>query len=197
MEEEKDKENFLFEGWEDPSDISFLETTKEPEPEKEEKPAVEKEEELLKKEKPVDTPPTEEINEDTIFEEFENFDNQSEEVDLTEKSPDKEDKEKKSEVPSKKPEQSTNISALNLLKERGLVEFELDEGQELTEEIAENLIEDSFEDRIEGRISEIISELPDVVKELVKFSTNGGDPNILLGLSNNFLKGFINKYPNQ
>jgi len=74
----------------------------------------------------------------------------------------------------------TNLSTLNYLKEKGLVDFELEEDEELTEEKAEAILEDSYEDSVESRVSEIMQELPDEVKNIVKYSMNGGDIGNLL-----------------
>lgn len=71
----------------------------------------------------------------------------------------------------------SNISALTILKNRGLVEYELEEGEELTEERAEELIEDKFEDQIDKRVEDLFSNMPDVVKQINKFVLKGGDIN--------------------
>ena len=38
-----------------------------------------------------------------------------------------------------------------------------------------------MEDKVEARIEEVMQDLPDVVKEMVNFTVNGGDPYLLLG----------------
>ncbi len=73
-----------------------------------------------------------------------------------------------------------NSKLINSLKNRGLIEFELEEGEELTEERAEEILEDSFENMFEDRLEELFSGVPKVVKDLNKFVINGGDPNTFL-----------------
>lgn len=90
------------------------------------------------------------------------------------------DKSKKTKV-----EESTTASALSLLKEKGILDFELEEGEELTEDLAEELLEEKFDEAIEGRIEELFTDLPDVVKQMIKFTKDGGDP---LAFVNNLSK---------
>ena len=73
-----------------------------------------------------------------------------------------------------------NIAILNSMKEKGLLEYELEEGEELTDELASELIEDKWEDSINSAVEETMKELPDSVKELIKYSMNGGNPNELI-----------------
>lgn len=73
-----------------------------------------------------------------------------------------------------------NITILETLKEKGLVDYELEEDEELTEELASELIEDSFDANIEKTVEEKIKDLPSVVRQLIKHSINGGDPNQLI-----------------
>jgi hypothetical protein len=72
-------------------------------------------------------------------------------------------------------------NTLEFLKERGLVDFELEEGQELTDEVAENLLEDSWEASLEKEVEATIKDLPDELKQLIKFASKGGDVGELLG----------------
>jgi len=53
---------------------------------------------------------------------------------------------------------------VNLLKEKGLIDFELEDNQELDEEEA-----------IENRVEELFTELPDIVKQIVKYAKDGGN----------------------
>lgn len=71
------------------------------------------------------------------------------------------------EVPSK--------TTLSFLKDKGLVSFELEEGEELTDELAEEILEDSYEEAIETRIEEKLQGLPQEVKALVSYSLKGGN----------------------
>lgn len=74
------------------------------------------------------------------------------------------------EVPTGK-----NVSFLQELKERGLADFKLEEGEELTDERAAELIEDSYEAGLESRLEELLQELPPVTRDLVKFAAKGGN----------------------
>lgn len=70
---------------------------------------------------------------------------------------------------------TSNVGVANFLKEKGFIDFELEEGDELDEAGAEALIEDAFEDSVEQRLEDTIASLPDSVKNLVKFAAKGGD----------------------
>lgn len=92
------------------------------------------------------------------------------------------EEEEEEKTSTKKPVSSVTNSkqTLEFLKEKGLVDYELEEGKELTEELAENLLEDSWENALDTAIEETIKELPQEVKELIKFASKGGDVNQLL-----------------
>lgn len=68
-----------------------------------------------------------------------------------------------------------NVGVASFLKEKGFLDFELEEGEELDDDKAALLIENKFEDSIEEKVKELIGDLPDTVKNLVKFAANGGD----------------------
>ena len=70
-----------------------------------------------------------------------------------------------------------SVSTVSFLKEKGLIEFELEEGTELTPELAEEILEDSFDEKIEDRVEELFGKLPQIVKDLNKYAINGGDIN--------------------
>lgn len=74
-----------------------------------------------------------------------------------------------------KPVTVSNTGVANFLKEKGFIDFELEEGEELDEAGAEQLIEDAFDDSVEQRLEQTIASLPDSVKNLVKFAAKGGD----------------------
>jgi hypothetical protein len=76
---------------------------------------------------------------------------------------------------------SPNVATVNLLKEKGLIDFELEEDEELTEEKAEELIEDKFDEAIEKRVEELFENVPDIVKQINKYAINGGDLNQFFG----------------
>lgn len=73
-----------------------------------------------------------------------------------------------------------NIAILQSMKEKGLLTYELEEGEELTDELASELIEDKWDDSINSAVEETMKELPDSVKELVKYAINGGNPDELI-----------------
>lgn len=68
-----------------------------------------------------------------------------------------------------------NVGVANFLKEKGFINFEIEEGQELDDVDAEALIEDAFDESVEQRLEDTIAGLPDSVKNLVKFAAKGGD----------------------
>lgn len=68
-----------------------------------------------------------------------------------------------------------NVGVANYLKEKGFIDFELEEGQELDDLEAEALIEDAFDESVEQRLEDTIAGLPEAVKNLVKFAAKGGD----------------------
>lgn len=79
----------------------------------------------------------------------------------------------------KNPEEITTISDVNVvmkLKERGLIDFDLEEGQELTEEEASDLLEESLEAAVQQNLADIFKDLHPIVKDFNKFVSDGGDP---------------------
>jgi hypothetical protein len=69
---------------------------------------------------------------------------------------------------------------IEFLKEKGLLNFELAEGAELTEELAAEILEDTWEDSIQAGVEETIKDLPDAVKDLVRYASKGGNVTELL-----------------
>lgn len=97
---------------------------------------------------------------------------------------------------SKKGETASVVSpktTLAFLKERGLVDYELEEGQELSDDDADNLLEDSWEKSVEAEVEATIKELPDELKQLIKFASKGGDVGELLGKMVQHATSGINK----
>lgn len=66
-------------------------------------------------------------------------------------------------------------STLEFLKEKGLVDYELEEGTELTEELAEEILEDNWEESVEATAGEKIKDLPDGLKQMIQIALKGGD----------------------
>ena len=97
---------------------------------------------------------------------------------------------------SKKGETASVVSpktTLAFLKERGLVDYELEEGQELSDDDADNLLEDSWEKSVEAEVEATIKDLPDELKQLIKFASKGGDVGELLGKMVQHATSGINK----
>lgn len=116
----------------------------------------------------------EELVDDIFADETDIVEDQEDEDDLEDEVLDSKPKGKSKDKEEKV--ESTTSSALNLLKDKGILDFELEEGEELTEELAEEILEDKFDEAIEGRIGELFAGLPDVVKQMIKFAKDGGDP---------------------
>lgn len=68
-----------------------------------------------------------------------------------------------------------NKTTLEFLKTKGLVDFELEEGTELTNELAEEILEDTWEDSIMEAADEKIKSLPQGLKQMIKIALAGGD----------------------
>lgn len=178
----KEKTITEFEGWEQQADqhVFFGEAEIASDPVEEavkdaKKPIVQT------TESPEKTPEQEEDeNEANIiaeqFKEFEDGFTPSEDED--EEEEEEEDKQKNPQATStSKP---TNLKALEFLKEKGLVKFEVEDGKTLTEEEAEGIIEDSWDAGLEEALDEEIKGLPEEVKNLIKYSTKGGNVGELL-----------------
>jgi hypothetical protein len=67
-----------------------------------------------------------------------------------------------------------SIGIVSKLKEKGFIDFELEEGEELTEDLAEEILEEGFEVKLNEKIDELFKDLPDNVRELNKFVLKGG-----------------------
>ncbi len=76
--------------------------------------------------------------------------------------------------------EAPNLFILNKLKEKGFIDFELEEGQELTDEEAEELIEEKFDESVDNKVKELMTELPDDKKQAVQFLIKGGSLNDLI-----------------
>lgn len=180
-DKEEEKNDNPFDGWDNPEDVDFFgeeapkvdketkETLKEVEEEDDDKKDNDDPEEKIKKEE-------KEIEDSLFVDDFE-----EEEEDDPQEPKDKSDKSKKEEPNEEEGSKVSPKLHVEFLKEKGLIDFELDEDEELTDERAEEILEDSYEDSIESRIEEKMEGLPDIVKEIVKFSSKGGDVKQLLG----------------
>ena len=95
-----------------------------------------------------------------LFEEEETIENQERLVD------DEEDE----DLPK-----GSNITILNSLKEKGLIDFELEEGEELDEELADELIEDKWEESVDNKVKELLTTLPEKARNIIQYAINGGN----------------------
>jgi len=77
-------------------------------------------------------------------------------------------------------EEGESISALALMKGKGLIEYELEEGETLTDSRAAEILEDSMDGGFETKLEELFDGLPDIVKQMNKFAIKGGDINTFL-----------------
>lgn len=77
---------------------------------------------------------------------------------------------------------SSNVSTLNFLSEKGFIEYELEEGEELTEELAEEIIEDKFDEAVDNKVKDLLEDLPEAGKQFIQFALKGGDLNQYVNL---------------
>lgn len=129
-------------------------------------------------------------------EEQELIDDQFKDFSPVSKVSSEEDDDNEDDDSSKQEEPASVVSpktTLAFLKERGLVDYELEEGQELSDEDADNLLEDSWEKSVEAEVEATIKELPDELKQLIKFASNGGNVGELLGKMVQHATSGINK----
>jgi len=89
-----------------------------------------------------------------------------------------------SDTKNKNKEVSTTISAAKLLVDKGIIEYELEEGEELDEDIALELLEEGFENSVDNKIRDLMSGLPTELQALNKYVINGGDMNDFLSRLN-------------
>lgn len=106
---------------------------------------------------------------------FEEAEETEEEEESEEGSQGSEEEEESSEA-----EEGEAISALTLMQSKGLIEYELEEGETLTEAKAAEILEDSMEGQFEERIEELFADMPDIVKQMNQFVLKGGDINTFL-----------------
>lgn len=129
-----------------------------------------------KEEKKKEEKSEEEIDAFKDLEEEKKEDSEEEEDNDDESEKSSEDKKKT----NNKDVKLDNIGVVSYLKEKGFLDFELEEGKELDEETASTMLEDKFEESIENKVNELIKELPETVKNLVKYAANGGDVNAFI-----------------
>lgn len=111
------------------------------------------------------------IVEDKKIKKEENLFNDSETIDTSEKQ-------------IKDKQEQGNIYLLNSLKEKGLLDYELEEGEELTDDLADDLIEVKFEERVDDKVKDLVNDLPKIVKDLVQYTMKGGSAEDFLNTIN-------------
>lgn len=87
----------------------------------------------------------------------------------------------------------SNVAILKTLKEKGFLDFELEDETELTEELAEELIEDKLEETIEERIKEKMTGLPEEAQQILQYVLNGGSVGDYLNQVSNTSKGQLSE----
>lgn len=133
------------------------------------------EEEIVGTQEETPKEPTEEVEEDIEPEESEDSEEVVIEEELDEFAQlDKEELEGEVEEEEEAGDYEGSIQTLEYLRDTGRLDFELEEGEELTDERAAEILEDSMFEAQENRIKELVQDLPPVVQDLVKFSTAGG-----------------------
>lgn len=81
----------------------------------------------------------------------------------------------KKSTSKKGPKPSSYLSAFNALKDKGIIDYEPEEDEELDEDKAKEVIEDGFDKAVDNKVAEILGDLDDDRKGLIKFIANGGD----------------------
>lgn len=130
------------------------------------------------KEKPVVA--TEEEKEEEVF--FFGEDNENEEV-IDDNTNEEDGTEQQGIINTKVPAVIAKVdskSTLEFLKTKGLVDYELEDGTELTNELAEEILEDNWDDSIEASVGEKIKALPEGLKQMIAIAVKGGDYSNLL-----------------
>ena len=87
-------------------------------------------------------------------------------------------------VSQKKEVENATVKAAQMLIDKGILEIELEEGEELDEDIALELIEEGYNAAVDVKIEELMQELPTELQALNKFVLAGGDMNEFLSKLN-------------
>jgi len=184
-----------FDGFETNSEDFFGEADiadpleKEQEIAKEEEEKKKKEEDDSKDKKSPKTPEKKETKDNKKKDE--------EEVDFfpeeEEEGEEEKDSEKKKEGSTKSGSESA--TTLNYLKKKGFLDLQDEEGNDIdiTDENSEDLLEDAWEFSVEKGIKESMQELPEEVKNLIRFTSKGGDPKQYLKNLSTTLSSGVNK----
>ena len=173
---EKKEEDYTF-SWEPVEEVSDFLKAKE---EAGTPPAEEKE-----KEEEEETRTLEEIEAEKVAAAMFSDPNGKDKSQEEEGSGDDPDKDKKSKL-----ETVADITLVESLKERGLIEYELEEGVVMTEELAAEILEDSYDDRVADEVEKQLEGMPEEAKNLNRFLLNGGKiEDYIKGLKDNISVG--------
>jgi hypothetical protein len=71
--------------------------------------------------------------------------------------------------------EGSSLTTLAMMKEKGYLDYTLEEGEELTDVRAGEILEDSMDNVFDTRVEKLFEEMPTVLKEMNKFVINGGD----------------------
>jgi len=156
----------------DVSDVDFFTVEDNPEPDEKSKKGTPGSEDS-KNNGAEEEEETEEIEDDNLFNQDDNEDDDPGEG--TQGGDDDEEEEEEQETP-----EGNSITTLSVLQDKGLIEYELEEGETLTDEKAAEILEDSLDTMFEDRLEELFENVPDIVKEINKFVIKGGDINAYL-----------------
>lgn len=100
--------------------------------------------------------------EKSMFDEHEEQEEQDEEEE-------EEDEEKSDSI------KNPNLFLLNKLKEKELIDFELEEDAELTDEEAEDLLIDKFDESVDNKVKQLIEDQPEANQQVIQFLLKGGN----------------------
>jgi len=83
-----------------------------------------------------------------------------------------------------------DIALVQTLKERGLLDYELEEDAVMTKELAAEILEDSYDDRVSDEVEKMLEGMPEEAKNLNRYLLNGGTVgNYIKGLKSNVVEG--------
>lgn len=68
----------------------------------------------------------------------------------------------------------SDIALVQSLKERGILDYELEEGVEMTPELASEIMENDFEDRVQEHVEKALEGMTEDQKNLNRYLLNGG-----------------------
>lgn len=108
------------------------------------------------------------------------FDDNAEEEEEEEEDKGGEDGKTTPKTKSPKTQKIGSAAQLEYLKEQGLVDYTLDEDEEMNDQLASEIIEDAWEDQFDAKLEEEIKAFPDSIKNLIRHNRNGGNVDELL-----------------